>query len=198
MERIGLLGGTFDPPHVGHLIMASVLVDALGLSRVWFVPAADPPHKQGRAITPAAQRLAMLRLAITPDERFALSLIDIERPGPHYSVDMVAAARQFEPDARFYFLLGSDSLLDVPGWYAPERLIQLCELAVLERPGYPLDLDALAEALPGLRERVVRVEGPEIRLSATTVRARVRAGESIRYLVTPAVERYISAEKPYR
>ncbi len=198
MERIGLLGGTFDPPHLGHLIMASVMADALGLSRVWFVPAADPPHKQGRRITRAAQRVAMLRLAIAPDERFALSLIDIERPGPHYSVDMVALARQREPDARFYFLMGSDSLQDVPHWYAPERLIALCELAVLERPGYPLDLTAVEEALPGITARTVPVEGPGIMLSATAVRARVQAGESIRYLVPSAVERYIEAEGLYR
>ncbi|MBN2470015.1 MAG: nicotinate (nicotinamide) nucleotide adenylyltransferase [Anaerolineae bacterium] len=198
MERLGLLGGTFDPPHLGHLILASVVADALALDQVWFVPAADPPHKQGRTITSAAHRLAMLRLVTEPDDRFSLSLIDIERPGPHYSVDMVAEACQREPEAQLYFLMGSDSLLDVPHWYAPEQLIALCELAVLERPGHPLDLDTVARDLPAIRGRVVPVAGPEVALSATQVRARVRQGQSIRYLVTPAVGHYIAAEGLYR
>jgi nicotinate-nucleotide adenylyltransferase len=112
--RIGLFGGTFDPPHIGHLILAEVMVDVLGLDRVWFVPAADPPHKQHRDKTPVEHRLAMLELALDGNPAFQLSRIDIDRDGPHYTVEMVALARASCPADDFWFLMGSDSCMISP------------------------------------------------------------------------------------
>jgi len=197
MGRLGLFGGTFDPPHLGHLILASVLADALSLDAVWFVPAADPPHKQNRAISPVEHRLVMLRLAIGDNPLFEVSRIDLDRPGPHYSVDMVTLARQQRPDAEWFFLMGGDSLHDLPGWHQPDRLLELCRVAVQRRPGTDLDLDALARRLPGLRDRVIVVEGPEIALSSTLIGSRVRAGLSIRYLVPESVRAYIHEHHLY-
>ncbi len=198
MERLGLLGGTFDPLHIGHLILASIAAEALALDAVWFVPAADPPHKQGRAITPAEHRLAMLALGIAGDSRFALSRIDVDRPGPQYSVDMVALAQALQPQAALFFLLGSDSLVDLPHWYRPDLLLSRCTLGVYRRPGVPLDMAALEARLPGLHGRVVWVDGPGISLSASAIRERVRAGQSIRYLVPESVRVYIQAHQLYR
>jgi len=197
MERLGLLGGTFDPLHVGHLILASIAADALALEVVWFVPAADPPHKQGRAITPARHRLAMLALGIAGDSRFALSTIDVDRPGPHYSADMVALAQEQAPQAALFFLLGSDSLADLPGWHRPDLLLGRCTLAVYRRPDAPVDMAALEARLPGLSERVIWVDGPGVSLSATAIRERARAGRSIRYLVPDSVRAYIEAHRLY-
>ena len=197
MERLGLLGGTFDPPHVGHLILASVVADALGLDQIWFVPAADPPHKQAVPVTLEEHRLAMVQLVTDADSRFELSRLHIERPGPHYSVDMVAAARSQRPDADFFFLMGSDSLADVPSWHDPQRFILQCQLAVLERPRHPINVEGMEAQLPGIMDRVWHVKGPSISLSASQIRERVRTGRSIRYLVTPEVQTYIEATGLY-
>ncbi len=197
MERLGLFGGTFDPPHVGHLILASVISDALALERVLFVPAASPPHKSARQITPAEQRLAMLHLALEGDARFDVSLIDVLRPGPHYSVEMVRQARAEYPDSGLYFLMGSDSLLDLHRWYRPDLLIAECMLAVMERPGAPLDWVSLESGLPGLQDRTVVVEGPLVALAASMIRNRIRTGQSVRYLVPDSVHDYIHAEGLY-
>lgn len=198
MERIGLLGGTFDPPHVGHLILASVVYDALALDKIWFVPAADPPHKQGIAISSADHRLAMLRLAIADDPRFSLSLVDVERPGPHYTVDMVAHLQAAQPTTEFTFLIGSDSLCELPHWERPHELLARCALAVLQRPEYPAELADLEEVLPGIGSRVSIVEGPEVGIASSEIRHRVANRRSIRYLVPDKVEHYIEGQKLYR
>lgn len=197
MERLGLLGGTFDPLHIGHLILASVTAETLALDAVWFVPAADPPHKQGRAVTPASHRLAMVALGIAGNPCFALSRIDVDRPGPHYSADMVALAQQQAPQAAIFFLLGSDSLADLPTWHRPDLLLTRCQLGVYRRPEVPVDMAALEAHLPGLTGRVTWVEGPGIHLSATTIRERLQAGRSIRYLVPETVRTYIEAHHLY-
>jgi nicotinate-nucleotide adenylyltransferase len=198
MERIGLFGGTFDPLHVGHLMLASVAWDALELDRVWFVPVGDPPHKQRGSISPAAHRMTMLALSIAADERFEAMRIDIDRPGPHYSVDMITLAAAIEPAAAFHFLMGSDSLRDLPKWHAPERLITLCRLGVLRRPDAPVDPAELGAVLPGLQGRIDWIDGPQIALSSSEIRARVRAGLSVRYMVPEPVLPYINAHDLYR
>ncbi len=198
MGRIGLFGGTFDPPHLGHLILASVTADALALDAVWFVPAGEPPHKQRRAITPIAHRLEMVRLALASNPLFHLSRLDVDRPGPHFTADMVALAQAQQPTAELFFLMGGDSLGDLPHWHEPERLLRLCRLAVFRRPEPLIDMDRLETALPGVRECVTFVEGPSIGLSGTMIGARVRAGQSIRYLVPDAVGEYIAVHGLYR
>jgi nicotinate-nucleotide adenylyltransferase len=198
--KIGLLGGTFDPIHLGHLLLAETARDTLGLQRVLFVPVADPPHKHKRQITPAVHRQAMVELALESNSSFELCLVDLERPGPHYSTDMVRIIRQhldIGPDAS-YFIIGGDSLKDLPTWHRPEMLIRLCRLAVVHRPGYQPDISDLAAKLPGLGERLIWVEMPVVGISASDIRSRVRAGRSIRYQVLAEVGQYIQAHRLYR
>ncbi len=198
MGRIGLLGGTFDPPHVGHLILAAVAADSLALDAVWFVPAGDPPHKRGQAITPVAHRLGMLHLAVAGNALFHISRIDVDRPGPHYSVDMVALARAQRPEAEWFFLVGGDSLRDLPTWHQPQRLLELCSLAVLRRPGAAVDMAHLRDVLPGVEQKVIFVDGPGVDISGTAITERVRAGRTIRYMVPDAVRDYILTQGLYR
>lgn len=197
MERLGLFGGTFDPPHLGHLILAMVCADALRLDAVWFVPAGTPPHKRGRRITPIEHRLAMLHLALSDNPAFEVSRIDVDRPGPHYTVDMVALAHKERPDADFFFLMGGDSLRDLPIWRDAPRLIHLCRLGVYRRPEDGVDLAALEQALPGVSQRIVLVDGPSVGLSASAIGQRVRERRSIRYLVPEGVRAYIDAHRLY-
>ncbi|MEP7289791.1 MAG: nicotinate-nucleotide adenylyltransferase [Chloroflexota bacterium] len=197
-QRIGILGGTFDPPHIGHLILAETAFDVLSLSCVLLVPAADPPHKHTLAITPIQHRLAMLTQAVADNPRFVLSDIDIARPGPHYTVDTLRLLQQQYPDAELYFLLGGDSLRDMPTWYDPAGIIAQAKVAVMGRPGATLDLPTLEADLPGITTRLMFVESPLIDISATLLRERLRKGHSIRYLVPEVVERYIVENALYR
>jgi nicotinate-nucleotide adenylyltransferase len=200
MSRIGIFGGTFDPPHLGHLIVAETCADALDLSRVLWVPAADPPHKQDRGISAAQHRLIMVDVAIAGNGRFALSRVDVDRPGPHYSVDMVALIAEKYPDAALYFLMGGDSLRDLPTWHQPDRLIAQCQLGVIRRPGDRVDeiRPALYDALPALRGHLHVIDAPLIAISGSEIRQRVREGQSIRYRVPGAVAVYIAAGGLYR
>ncbi len=191
-QRIGILGGTFDPPHVGHLILGEYSIDALDLTHLLFVPAADPPHKQNRAKTPITHRLAMLKLAISGNTRFDLSRIDLDRPGPHYSIDTVKMVGAQFPGAELYFVMGGDSLRDLPKWHRPEELIALCKLAVMRRPGDNLDPGMHSAVLPGLERRVVMMDTPVLEISSTEIVNRLRHGQSVRYLVPDVVLTYIA------
>jgi nicotinate-nucleotide adenylyltransferase len=186
MERVGIFGGTFDPPHLGHLILAEYAVETLDLSCLLFVPAADPPHKQQEKNTPVEHRLAMLELAISSNSRFTLSRTDVDRPGPHYSVDMVKIIQKQYPDAELFFVMGGDSLRDLPRWYRPAELIQLCRLAVMHRPGDTARPDMHEDVLPGISNRVVMIDAPLIGISATEI-----------ILVPDAVLDYICAHQLY-
>jgi len=191
-QRIGILGGTFDPPHIGHLILGEYSIDALDLTHLLFVPAADPPHKQNRAKTPITHRLAMLKLAIEGNPRFDLSHIDLDRPGPHYSLDTVKIAGTQFPGAELFFVMGGDSLRDLPKWHRPQELIALCKLAVMRRPGDNLDPGMHRAVLPGLERRVVMMDTPVLEISSTEIVNRLRHGQSVRYLVPDNVLSYIA------
>ncbi len=195
--RIGLLGGTFDPPHIGHLILAEFAADALGLDRLYFVPAADPPHKRTQAKTPVEHRLNMLQLALASNQRFHLSRVDIERPGPHYSVDMVRITQEQDPEAELHFVMGADSLRDLPKWNRPDEFIQRCHLAVMRRHGADVQPNMHDAILPGLAERVRIIDTPFITISSTEIAARVAQGQSIRYLVPERVLDYIVEHRLY-
>lgn len=195
--RLGVLGGTFDPPHYGHLALAETARVQLGLARVLFVPAGDPPHKPGYPLSPAVHRAAMVKAAIADNPAFVLSRVDLDRPGPHYTVDMLALLNGMFAGAEFYFLMGSDSLAQFPTWRDPAGIIRQAILAVMERPGWTADLDALEWEVPGVRERVVWLDAPRLDLSATDLRRRVREGLPVRYLVPPAVEAYIREHTLY-
>jgi nicotinate-nucleotide adenylyltransferase len=196
-QRIGILGGTFDPPHVGHLILGEYSIDALDLTHLLFVPAADPPHKQDRDKTPIEHRLAMLKLAIAGNDRFDLSRIDLDRPGPHYSLDTVKIAAAQFPGAELYFVMGGDSLRDLPKWHHPQELITLCKLAVMRRPGDNLNAGMHSALLPSLEERVVMMDTPILEISSTEIVNRLQHGQSVRYLVPDVVLAYIAEHGVY-
>jgi nicotinate-nucleotide adenylyltransferase len=198
--KLGLLGGTFDPIHLGHLLMAETALDGLGLRQVFFVPAGDPPHKQDLAKTAARHRVAMVERAIAGHPCFALSRVDLERPGPHYTTDTVRLIRrQYRLSAEACFLIiGGDSLVDLPTWHNAPELVTLCRLAVAHRSGYRPDLAELEAVIPGLSARLDWVEMPLIGVSASDIRARVQAGRSIRYQVAEPVREYIEQNQLYR
>ena len=205
-ERIGLLGGTFDPIHLGHLIVAEEARTRLSLDRLLFVPSRQPWRKAGREIAPEADRLAMVRLAVEGNPGFEVSLVDLERAGPSYSVDTVCDVRAtLSPEAELYFILGYDALMDLPHWHAPDELARITRLVTVIRPGYALDWSPLEQAIPEAREAVTlyrgqcwKLETPEIGISSTEVRQRVAAGRSIRYWVPDLVAEYIQQQGLYR
>jgi nicotinate-nucleotide adenylyltransferase len=197
-RRLGVLGGTFDPIHYGHLVAAQEARYQLALDQVLFAPAAHPPHKLAEPLSPVRHRLRMVELAIEGQAGFALSRVDVDRPGPHYTADMLALLHQaWGPDTGLFFVVGSDSLGDILDWYRPERIIAQAHLAVARRPGTGVDIDALERELPGLRARVCWVEIPLLEISSTRLRARVRQGQPISYLLPPAVEAYVLEQGLY-
>jgi nicotinate-nucleotide adenylyltransferase len=199
IQRLGILGGTFDPVHHAHLVAAQEARHQLELDRVLFVPAGAPPHKPNRPLSAAHHRLQMLQLAVADQPHFAISRVDLDRPGPCYTVDTLALLRsEWGPAPTFFFIEGADSLADIPTWYQPQRLLDLCELIVVERPGVELDLPQLERQLPGITSRIHWVQMPLLEISSTGLRARVRAGRPISYLVPPAVEAYIREHGLYR
>jgi nicotinate-nucleotide adenylyltransferase len=197
MTRLGILGGTFDPPHIAHLVMADQAFGQLKLERVLFVPAGQPPHKLDRVVSSVEHRVAMARLAIAGDARCVLSRVDVDRPGPHYTADMLALVRAAQPEAELTLLIGSDSLRDLTTWHDPARVIAQARLAVMRRPGVELNLSILEATLPGITARIGWVDAPWLDLSSTDIQRRVHEGLSIRHLVPKAVERYIARQRLY-
>lgn len=197
VTRLGLLGGTFDPIHTTHLAMADAARADLHLDRVLFVPAGDPWHKGGRALTSAAHRLAMVEAAVAGLADLAVSDLEIQRPGPTYTVDTLVALRA-QGYSAIWLILGSDALADLPNWHKPGRLIALARLAVVRRSGYAVAPERLEDLLPGLAAVVDWVEMPSSSISATEIRARLRAGESVAGMVPPAVLAYIEVHGLYR
>ncbi|MFC2036849.1 nicotinate-nucleotide adenylyltransferase [Chloroflexota bacterium] len=192
IRRLGILGGTFDPIHDGHLVAAEETRYQLDLDRVLFVPAGVPPHKPDRPISPAHHRLRMIELAIAGRPHFAISRVDVDRPGPCYTVDTLQLLRtEWGRSIAFFFVAGADSLNEFATWYQPQRVIELSELAVVGRPGVELDRAQLERQLPGLSSRIHWIQMPLLEISSSALRARVRAGRSISYLVPEAVEAYV-------
>jgi nicotinate-nucleotide adenylyltransferase len=201
VSRLGLLGGTFDPPHYGHLLAAQEAACQLQLERVLFLPARQNPLKQGAPSSAAQHRCEMVTRAIADNPRFELSTLDLDRSPPSYTVDLLRALKSdaAAPDRELFFLVGADILPELPRWRSPSELLQLARLVVVNRPGWPPpDLAALEHALPAAQARVVLLEIPGVDISARALRARVGAGQSIRYLTPPAVEGYIHAAGLYR
>jgi len=196
--RVGVLGGTFDPIHIGHLILAEEARDQLGLEVVYFVPAGDPPHKRDRRLASAEDRVAMIKLAIADNERFEVSRVDVDRPGPHYTVDMVQIIQsQLPAGCELYFLMGFDSLAELPSWHEPAKLIAACHLVALTRHDIHVDWGKLESALPGIRQRVTILDMPELEIASHQLQERIRAGRSIRYLVPDKVAAYIQEKMLY-
>jgi nicotinate-nucleotide adenylyltransferase len=188
--RFGLFGGTFDPPHTGHLIAAQDAALTLGLDRVLFVPAALPPHKLHRTLTPAALRLRMLALALGDDSRFALDPLELERTGPSFTVDTLRELRRRMP-GEWTLLLGADQYAELASWREPEEVLRLATVGVLERAGSWAQ-PAPATAFPAAENGVVRIAVTRVDISSTAIRERVATGVPIRYLVPAGVEAFIT------
>ena len=198
IPRMGVLGGTFDPVHLGHLILAEEARDQLGLSVVYFVPAGDPPHKQGRHLAPVEERLHMIELAIAGNDAFRASRADADRPGPHYTLDMVHILQaQIPREGELYFLMGYDSLAELPTWHRARELVAACHLVALTRHDVPLDWDYLESQLPGVRERVTLLDMPELEIASHQIQERIHTCRTIRYLVPDAVCSYIEQHGLY-
>jgi len=200
--RLGLFGGSFDPVHYGHLLLAECCREQCRLEQVWFLPAAVPPHKQGRELTPAKARIEMLELAIAGHEAFAVNRYEVDRGGVSYTVETLRHFRAQDPDRELFFLLGVDMLHDLPHWREADQICQLATPVVVRRPpvGEP-DFGCLAGlASPDQIDRIRghQVQMPQIDLSSTEIRRRVAEGLSIRYQTPRAVEKYIETHGLYR
>jgi nicotinate-nucleotide adenylyltransferase len=192
MRRIGLFGGTFDPPHVGHLALAEWARIRLRLERIVFMPAGTPPHKRRGKLSPVRHRLAMTRLAVRGNRAFTVSSLEARRSGPSFTVDTLAALARLEPGARLTLIMGSDSLDEFSTWHEPKRILQLATLAVAMRPG------ASARGRRRLPGKVVWLDNPRLEVSSSVLRAELGAGRSVRYLVPDAVVRYAMRHRLYR
>lgn len=191
--KIGVLGGTFDPVHIGHLKVAEEVTASLNLDEVIFMPAGKPWLKADNLISPAEHRLEMVRLAIAGKDNFKLSTVEIDRAGPTYTVDTMAElSRQLGPERELFFILGWDNLTQLPQWHEPSRLIKLCRLVAVPRVDFPPpDLASLEGAIPGLSQRVILLDSPRIDMNASEIRQRVGQGLSIAHLAPEPVEGYI-------
>jgi len=189
--RLGILGGTFDPVHYGHLVLAEEAREQLELERVLFVPAGQPWRKAGRPVSPASHRLAMLRLAIEDNPAFEVAELELVRPGPSYSAETLAQVQKENPAGELYFIVGLDAWEDMPNWHEPERIVELATVVLAGRAtlaGTPTP----EREITGLRENVHLLENRSIEISGTDIRQRVARGRSIRYLVPEAVRSYIA------
>jgi nicotinate-nucleotide adenylyltransferase len=195
---LGLLGGTFDPPHAGHLLLAQTALEELGLERVLFLPAGQPVHKGGQRVSEARHRITMARLAIASSEAFVVDTTDVERPAPHTTVTLLPLLEEKYPGRPFWLLIGGDSQRDLASWYRPEELVARVRLAVLPRPGAAVDWDGLEAAVPGVRAATHLLDGPSIDISSTKMRQWAAAGRSLRYLTPDAVCAYISRAGLYQ
>lgn len=199
MARLGIFGGTFDPPHIGHLILAAEATHELSLERLLWVLTPDPPHKQNLEITPLPHRLEMIKAAISNNKYFELSTVDIDRPGPHYAVDTINLLKKQYPGTDWIYIMGGDSLRDLPTWKNPQAFIEMLDaLGVMLRPGVEIDLPSLDLQIPGLSKKVRTINSPLIGISASDIRQRVKNGQEFRYLVPPGVFNIICKHNLYR
>jgi len=196
---IGLFGGTFDPPHIGHLILSAEARHQLGLDRLLWVLTPNPPHKQDQPITLLEHRLAIVKLAISDDRQFELSTVEMDRPAPHYALETVKIISEQNPNAELGYLMGGDSLRDLPAWQRHTELVAALHFfGVMRRPGDSIDLPALEKIIPGLTAKVRYVHAPLIDIAAHEIRQRVADGHHFRYFLPPAVYDYIVEHNLYR
>lgn len=198
-KRLGIFGGTFDPPHVGHLILAMEAYDQLHLDRVLWVLEPNPPHKAGKKLTPIDIRIEMVLAAIDEDEKFELSRVDIDRPGPHFVVDTMRLLRQHYPEEDLVFLMGGDSLRNLPTWLEPESFIQACDrLGVMRRPGEVINMRDIEERLPGISQKIEFIDAPLLEISSNQIRSLVSQKKPYRYYLPIDVFQIIKAENLYQ
>ncbi len=185
MRKIGILGGTFDPPHLGHLLIANEVLNSLNLEEIWFMPNREPPHKKKSGFLSDAERVKLLELAIADHPCFRLETIELERPGPSYTYDTILLLKRRHPDADFYFIIGADMIEYLPKWHKISELVHLIKFVGVGRPEY-----ATESPYP-----IIYVDVPEFAVSSSMIRERVREGKTIRYLVPESVRKYIEGKK---
>lgn len=201
-QRVGILGGTFDPPHYAHLILAQHAYEELKLTKVLFVPAGIPPHKNFTR-TPVEHRIKMLEMAIEDNDLFELSRVEVDRPGPHYTIDTVRIIQEANPQAELFFIMGGDVYRDLPSWDRPQEMFETCKLAVavMRRPGPQgpdLRLDMHREAIPDLEKHALMLTSPLVEFSSTDIVERLTNGRSVRYMVPQCVLDYIAEHRLYK
>jgi len=197
-SRVGYFGGTFDPPHLGHIILAAEAKYFLGLDEFKWIVTPEPPHKKDRIITPVKYRLEMLKLVAAEMGIFEISEVDIQRDPPHYAVDTVEIIKEKNPSVELVYIIGEDSLKDLPNWHEPDRfLTTIDQLAVAPRPGIKTDLDQLNRAIPGLSEKTVLIPEIMVEISSSIVRERVREGAPFEHFLIDPVIDYINKNKLY-
>ena len=198
--KVGIMGGTFDPPHIAHLIIAEVARVRLELDQVVFIPAGDPWMKSAHMVSSAEKRVEMVSLAIDSNPAFSLSLIEVKRHGPTYTIDTIEQlSGEVGYDAGLFLLLGWDSVADLPSWKAPYRISKMAKIVAFPRPGFAKpDPAGLEKVMPGIAERVVYIEEPYLSISSTCIRQRAREGKSVRYLVPDTVGQYIVEHNLYK
>jgi nicotinate-nucleotide adenylyltransferase len=200
--RVGIFGGTFDPIHLGHLILAENCREQGRLDEVWFIPAAAPPHKLDRVVTPFERRVEMLRLALAGNSPFRINELEKDRPGPSFTVDTLAELRRQYPSHEYLLLIGSDTLADLPTWREPARIVEMAGLLIWLRPSYPPLTSEQLQAALGLSPQIVVslqiVDGPLVDISSCDLRRRAAEGRTLRYIVPRAVEQYILEKRLYR
>jgi nicotinate-nucleotide adenylyltransferase len=200
-KNIGIFGGTFDPIHYGHLIMAEQCREQAGLEELIFVPAAQSPLKSNGPIASARHRVEMLRLATAGHESFSVDTLELDRPGPSYTIDTLRALQARGESANWFFVLGSDALRDFAQWREPAEILDLAKLLVVARPGQSVDLDAVRPLVTADKRREIeatQIQGPLVDISSSDIRQRISQGRSIRYLTPRAVEVYVRTHSIYR
>jgi len=197
--RLGVFGGTFDPPHIGHLVLADEALYQLELDRVLWVLTHNPPHKRREDITELDHRLAMVSAAISRNQKFELSRVDIDRPSPHYAVDTVRLIQNEYPNSQLVYLLGGDALENLPLWHCPNEFVQNChELGVMRRTGASFDFEKLEIKIQGITDKIKFVDTPLLEISASQIRNRVKGMSSYRYYLPPSVLQIIDYRKLYK
>lgn len=199
-RKIGILGGTFDPIHIGHLVTAEAVRNEYTLDRVLFIPAANPPHKQAQKVTRAMHRYIMTVLATYSNPYFQVSSIELDRPGPSYTIDTIYELKaRFGSAAELYFITGADAIQEIPTWDRIEELLGLCQFIAATRPGCFPSVDHIKAHFGKLgQRRIHRLTTPELEISSTDIRERIRTNHSIKYIVPENVEQYIVKEGLYR
>ncbi len=197
--RLGIFGGTFDPPHIGHLILAAEAQQQLALDRVLWVLTPAPPHKREQPISPLRHRIDMLQAAIAGNPTFELSNVDISRPPPHYAADTIYMLEKSYPGAELIYVMGGDSLANLPLWRKPLEVVRGCQtLGVMRRPGAKIDLQSLEAQIPGITQKVRFIEAPLLDIAASQIRRRIWEGCPFRYYLPPPVYDIIQQRNLYR
>jgi len=198
-EKIGLFGGTFDPPHLGHMILASEAFSQLQLDRLLWILTPSPPHKQNQVLTSTEHRLAMVKLAIQDNPNFQLSSLELDRPGPHFTIDTVIMIAEQYPNTDIIPIIGGDSLRDLPSWRRPKDLVDACHrIGVMRRPGHPEDLATLEIQIPGISSKIQFVDAPLLEIASRSIRNRITEGRPFQYYLLPSVYEYILTHHLYK